>query len=391
MAKKGKHTAPAPEAQEGKSKSLLQRLRVLLIVAAAALAVASLTAMEDGVRFASLRRWLMYGESSSTQDFHVYASDSGNRYGQLGTGLLVASPNNIQFFRDSGSAAYEIPVKMKNPQMSVGQRQAAVCDVGGDSLYLLDPMGTRRKMSTERGLCYYSARLSGSDYLAVTEQKNGYKAAVSVYNASGEPVFHFDSYDNYISDAIVTSDSRSVVAVSLESQYGVFASKLLVYDLESAQLTGSRIIQDGLVMDFSCNNNRMICLCDKRFVIATLDGQMLLDRPYGNLYLHDYALDGDGFCALLLGRYQSGNICTLTTFDVDGAELARLELTEEVLDISAAGDYLAVLYDDALVIYTRDLQEHARLEDTQYAGQIQMRADGTVLMISGASAWRYLP
>ena len=376
MAKKGKHTAPAPEAQEGKSKSLLQRLRVLLIVAAAALAVASLTAMEDGVRFASLRRWLMYGESSSTQDFHVYASDSGNRYGQLGTGLLVASPNNIQFFRDSGSAAYEIPVKMKNPQMSVGQRQAAVCDVGGDSLYLLDPMGTRRKMSTERGLCYYSARLSGSDYLAVTEQKNGYKAAVSVYNASGEPVFHFDSYDNYISDAIVTSDSRSVVAVSLESQSGVFASKLLV---------------DGLVMDFSCNNNRMICLCDKRFVIATLDGQMLLDRPYGNLYLHDYALDGDGFCALLLGRYQSGNICTLTTFDVDGAELARLELTEEVLDISAAGEYLAVLYDDALVIYTRDLQEHARLEDTQYAGQIQMRADGTVLMISGASAWRYLP
>jgi len=391
MAKKGKHTAPAPEAQEGKSKSLLQRLRVLLIVAVAALAVASLTAMEDGVRFASLRRWLMYGESSSTQDFHVYASDSGNRYGQLGTGLLVASPNNIQFFRDSGSAAYEIPVKMKNTQMSVGQRQAAVCDVGGDSLYLLDPMGTRRKMSTERGLCYYSARLSGSDYLAVTEQKNGYKAAVSVYNASGEPVFHFDSYDNYISDAIVTSDSRSVVAVSLESQYGVFASKLLVYDLESAQLTGSRIIQDGLVMDFSCNNNRMICLCDKRFVIATLDGQMLLDRPYGNLYLHDYALDGDGFCALLLGRYQSGNICTLTTFDVDGAELARLELTEEVLDISAAGDYLAVLYDDALVIYTRDLQEHARLEDTQYAGQIQMRADGTALMISGASAWRYLP
>ena len=391
MAKKGKHTAPAPEAQEGKSKSLLQRLRVLLIVAVAALAVASLTAMEDGVRFASLRRWLMYGESNSTQDFHVYASDSGNRYGQLGTGLLVASPNNIQFFRDSGSAAYEIPVKMKNPQMSVGQRQAAVCDVGGDSLYLLDPMGTRRKMSTERGLCYYSARLSGSDYLAVTEQKNGYKAAVSVYNASGEPVFHFDSYDNYISDAIVTSDSRSVVAVSLESQYGVCASKLLVYDLESAQLTGSRIIQDGLVMDFSCNNNRMICLCDKRFVIATLDGQMLLDRPYGNLYLHDYALDGDGFCALLLGRYQSGNICTLTTFDVDGAELARLELTEEVLDISAAGEYLAVLYDDALVIYTRDLQEHARLEDTQYAGQIQMRADGTALMISGASAWRYLP
>jgi len=390
MAKKGKHTAPAPEAQEGKSKSLLQRLRVLLIVAVAALAVASLTAMEDGVRFASLRRWLMYGESSSTQDFHVYASDSGNRYGQLGTGLLVASPNNIQFFRDSGSAAYEIPVKMKNTQMSVGQRQAAVCDVGGDSLYLLDPMGTRRKMSTERGLCYYSARLNGSDYLAVTEQKSGYKATVSVYGSQGELKFHFDSYDNYISDAVVTEDGRSLLAVTLDTQDGVFASRLRVYDLNShsSQPTGEAVIRDGLVMDFSCNNNRMICLCDKRFVITSLDGETLLDRAYGNLYLHDYALSGDGFCALLLGRYQAGNICTLTTYDLDGEELASLPLTEEVLDISAAGSYLAVLYGNSVVVYNKDLTEHARMEGTDYAGQVD---DVTVLLIAGASAWRFLP
>ena len=182
-----------------------------------------------------------------------------------------------------------------------------------------------------------------------------------------------------------------MVAVSLESQSGVFASKLLVYDLESAQLVSSRLIRDGLVMDFTCSQDRVLCLCDKRFVAAGLDGQILLDQAYGNLYLHDYALNGDGFCALLLGRYQSGNICTLTTYDAGGAQLAKMELTEEVLDISAAGDYLAVLYDDALVIYTRDLQEYARLAETNYAGQIQMEPDGTVLMISGASAWRFLP
>ena len=391
MAKKGKHTAQEPADQEGKSKTLLQRLRVLLIVAVVVLVVAGLTAMEDGTHLAALRRWLMYGESSSTQDFHVYTADSDNRYGQLGTGLLVAGPNTIQFFRDSGDAVYDVPVKMKNPQLSVGQRQAVVCDVGGDTLYVLDPLGVRRTMNTDRGLCYYSARLNSSDYLAVTEQKNGYKATVSVYNSSGEPVFHFDSYDNYISDAVVSADCRSVVAVSLESQSGVFASKLLVYDLESAQLVSSRLIRDGLVMDFSCSQDRVLCLCDKRFVAAGLDGQILLDQAYGNLYLHDYALNGDGFCALLLGRYQSGNICTLTTYDAGGAQLAKMELTEEVLDISAAGDYLAVLYDDALVIYTRDLQEYARLAETNYAGQIQMEPDGTVLMISGASAWRFLP
>jgi len=68
-----------------------------------------------------------------------------------------------------------------------------------------------------------------------------------------------------------------------------------------------------------------------------------------------------------------------------------MELTEEVLDLSAAGEYLAVLYGDSLAVYDRTLTERARLEGTDYAGQIQMGDDGTVLLISGTSAWRFLP
>ena len=125
--------------------------------------------------------------------------------------------------------------------------------------------------------------------------------------------------------------------------------------------------------------------------MTDLAGQIVLDRPYGNLYLHDYALTGDDFCALLLGRYQAGNICTLTTYDLDGKEIASLELTDEVLDMAAYGDYLALLYGEGLVIYRRDLTEYARLDNADYAGQILMEEDGSVLLISGASAWRFLP
>lgn len=73
----------------------------------------------------------------------------------------------------------------------------------------------------------------------MTEEKNGYKASISVYNSSGELVFSFDSYDSYITDALVTEDCRSVVAVSLAPQDSVFSSTLLVYDLSEAVLTAS--------------------------------------------------------------------------------------------------------------------------------------------------------
>lgn len=388
MANKDNRAGEGPAKKKG---GLLRRMGTLALVLCAVLAVVVLTTMEDGRHFASLRRWLMYGESSGSRDVYVYAADPANRYGRVGDSLLVVSPNTAQMIGDDGAIAFEQRLNMSSPQLTVGARQAAVCDVGGDTLYLMDQSGVRRTMSTEKGLCYYSARLNGSDYLAVTEQKSGYKATVSVYGSQGELKFHFDSYDNYISDAAVTEDCRSVVMVSLETQEGTFAARLLAYSLDTAEQIGSAVIRDGLALDIRCVKNRVLSLCDKRFVITSLDGETLLDRAYGNLYLHDYALSGDGFCALLLGRYQAGNICTLTTYDLDGKELASLPLTEEVLDISAAGSYLAVLYGNSVVVYNKDLTEHARMEGTDYAGQVEMEDDGTVLLIAGASAWRFLP
>ena len=383
---------PAPDQEPPKKKkSILRRMLALLLAAAFVLGAAALTTMEDGRHFAALRRWLMYGEGSTTKDTYAYAPNTANRYELLGDSLLVVSPNTAQLLQDDGSMLYSLSLQMTNPQLSVGKKLASICDVGGDTIYLLDGTGVQRTLHKDGGLCYYSARLNSSDYLAVIEQKNGYKASASVYDGAGELLFNFDSYDNYLSDAVVTADGRYAAVVSLEPENGIFASRLRVYDLATGELKSSASIRDGLVLELAVNGGRLLSLCDKRFTITSLDGESLLDQAYGNLYLNNYALGGRDFCALLLGRYQAGNISTLTTYDLNGNVIASLDLTEEVLDISAAGNYLAVLHGESLAVYDRELNERARLEDTGYAAQIRVQEDGSVLMISGASAWSFLP
>lgn len=64
---------------------------------------------------------------------------------------------------------------------------------------------------------------------------------------------------------------------------------------------------------------------------------------------------------LLLNRYQSGSVGRLVTVASDGEEIASLDISEEVRDISANGRYLSVLYADRLVVYNRDLQIYATL------------------------------
>ena len=62
-----------------------------------------------------------------------------------------------------------------------------------------------------------------------------------------------------------------------------------------------------------------------------------------------------------------------------------------MLDLSAAGRYLAVLYADELVIYNPQLQVYATQKDTGAATGVLMRADGSALLLSPDAASLFLP
>ena len=63
----------------------------------------------------------------------------------------------------------------------------------------------------------------------------------------------------------------------------------------------------------------------------------------------------------------------------------------EVMSLSAAGKYVAVLYQDHLTIYDKDLQEYAVLKDVSAAGTVLMRSDGSAVLTGASAASLYLP
>ncbi len=373
------------------SWKLLRRLLPVLAVLVIVLLISVLSTMADGDHFSALRRYLMYGSSSETQELYTYASHQGNLFEPLGEELLVVNPHNIQILHQDGTALYELQVDLTAPIISVGSELAAVCDAEGSEVYVFSSTGLRWSHKNADRLLCYCARLCGEDHLVVTEQKIGYKASVSVYNSEGTLIFRFDSHDRYISDAIVTEDGKYLIALALGEYHGTFSTFLVVYDIYTEQRIGDYPLLEGLTLDMSVAEDRIVLVCDDRLAVSTLSGELLLNFTYGEQYLHDYALGGEDFCALLMSRYQSSNICRLNTFSSDGKELASLDITEEVLDISAAGDRLAVLYSDALILYDRNLNEVARLNGTDHAGYVRMDHDGTALLIAETFARRFLP
>ena len=130
---------------------------------------------------------------------------------------------------------------------------------------------------------------------------------------------------------------------------------------------------------------------DDRFLALSGDGSLGGSYDYAYPYLRGSTLGGTDFGALVLSRYRSGSAGKLVTVGAEGNLIASLDTQRDVLDISAAGKYLAVLYSDELVIYTSDLAEYASLADTQYARGVRMRADGSAVLLGSQHGWLFVP
>ena len=70
---------------------------------------------------------------------------------------------------------------------------------------------------------------------------------------------------------------------------------------------------------------------------------------------------------------------------------ASCDIDGEVLDISTAGRYVAVLFSDRLTIYDKYLTEVATLPDVSEVRAVLMRAAGSAVLAGASGASLYLP
>jgi len=173
----------------------------------------------------------------------------------------------------------------------------------------------------------------------------------------------------------------------------VFVSNIGFYELgrDAREPEASYDIRDGLVLALCQKGSSLAALTDTGLSFGTKAGEVKAEYRFDGQYLREYALGGDGFSALLLNRYQSGSVGRLVSVGDDGAELASLDIREEVLSLSAAGRYLAVLYTDKLIIYNKELQPYATLSGTGSARVALAREDGSALAAGADSARLFLP
>ena len=365
----------------------------LAVVTAIVLAIVALAVLWDSTTFDGLRRSFVYARADKDENgcarLYSYDSDRSGCFATLDGSLIRSSLSQVSVMGEDGNMRFHESVKFRCAAIDSNGKRAVAYDIGGTELYVLDSKGLVHHITCDSEV--QSAQLGEDNKLAVVVNKSGYKAAVYVYDAAGQLTFEFDSADKFIMTAAVSGDGKHLAAVTMGQSDGVFTSYAVIYRMTRKEPTATCELPGEAVYDLRTVDNTFCVVAENALYFVANNGTINASYPFEESYLRRCSLQGDGFAALLLGRYKSGAQGTLLTVDERGKVIGQVEADGEVLDLSASGNYVAALYSDHLTIYDKRMRECATLSNVSAAREILMRDDGSAVLAGNGSAALYLP
>lgn len=383
--------------QEEKPRRVAKRRRrpllVLLAVAAVLAGIVTAAVLLDRSGFDGLRRSIIYAKAVKDENgcaqLYRYNSDQSGHFASLDGSLVSVSMHQLTVLDEKNRTLYDESVKFQTPSLQSRGGRAVAYDVGGTEVYVLSDKGLVYKLDCAGEVL--DASLNQKGWLTVVCGESGCKAAVRVYDAEGEAVFAFRSSDRFVMTAALSADSRTLAAVTLGQENGVFASYVVFYRVNSDKEAGRCTLRGSVVYDLTAAGSGFCAVTEEQLCFLSGDGVMTAAYDYGGDYLRRVSVSDDGYAAVLLGRYRTGTQHRIVTVNGEGKELAALEIDAEVASLSAAGRYVAVLTGEELVIYDKQLKPCAQLQEVSQAREVLMRSDGSAVLAGSMAASLYLP
>jgi len=280
--------------------------------------------------------------------------------------------------------------QLELPQLITRGKYMLAYDVGGTKLLLANTSGSLLELSADKAVL--DADLSSSGAFCYSSSSSGYKSVLTVYNSRQELAYRWLSSTTYLPVCAISEKGTMLAAVGLGATGGAYESSVSFFRTDANEIQNTVSLGNELIYDLDfLNNDTVIAVGEHTVQIVKSDGTVVGQYAYEEPYLKTYRLEGDGFLALVVNMYKAGNRNSLITVDDSGEEIASLYLGKEVLDISASGNYLAVLTPDALTIYTSSLHVYAETVDIGSATSVLMREDGSAVLIGGGAGKLYLP
>ena len=354
-----------------------------------------LVVYRDHFNLDALKRHMTYrslekDDQGQTAEF-TYTRDATNAFASLNGSLVLCSDTALQLYSNSGVLYIDRLVKMNDPVISVCGTYAVVYDVGGNNLYVIHNKEVVFEYTSKTGCDLLSARVNENGCLAVVEEASGYKASVRIYNSAFKLVLAENVSSEYVVDAVISPSNSQFAVVSIAQRSGKFSSIVSLYDGKEGDQLASTVLEGQFILELHWQSNNIWLQGNDSATVLDQELNVLGTWSEPNQYLQGYSLNGDNYAVEVASWYKAGGSGEVLLIDERGDTACSKAISGEVLSVSAAGRYIAVLTAEALTIYTsNDLEEYAQINNNGSKRAI-IHSDGATMMIGADSTWLYVP
>ena len=351
---------------EKKSGELQPVFLVLVLVLAAVLVILSLNGNIGQKLISKVRN---AGPREVATDCFYFSPGKDPVFADVSGGLACASGSGLQVYDRTGAQTVNELFMMESPAIMSKNGRGVAYDIGGRELRMFDGSQVIFRLTSEDPII--SAEISESGRFAVCTGDSGYKGRVTVYSETGDELFRWYSGEGYVLSAALPA-SGNELAVLTVTERGSRIVRLHTDDEEylvSTELPGELLIDAAFT-----RKNAIAAIGETAFYVIKEDGDPV-KTDFGGKYLRAYVL-GEELNAAVLMDYRSGFAGQLTVFSDKGEETASCEV-RDLIALSSAGRYAAVLTNDSLTVYDSSLYRVGSYRVSGFSDVI-MRTDGTV-------------
>ena len=326
------------------------------------------------------------GEQTETVTPFSFDPYGENRFTPVGRGMLVTSDAGLTLFDETGktlltrTSAYTEPLTA-----SCGGTAAVWSQDSSQALLITDKGETLEVTLSGNGI---GGKVNEEGWTVFLARESGSKGVATVLKPDGQAVYRVRLGSSYPVDADLSPDSGTLALLTLQGA----GSHVGLYSLNQEEELYGWTGEEAVFFELEyLGSNALLLLSTDRAVFLNGAAGPVSEFDFGGEYLKDYALTGEGFAVLALGRNRNGSAARLVTLDREGRLLASLEVPGEVESLSAAGRWISVLYPDKVTLYDSELREKGSLENASGVQTALAREDGSAIIVAGGSATIYEP
>ncbi|MDR0862399.1 MAG: DUF5711 family protein [Oscillospiraceae bacterium] len=305
-------------------------------------------------------------------------------FASVGDSIVAAGDVGLQVIGVDGEVLHRDIVRLGTPAIARSGGIAAVYDIGGTSLRIVDKDGALAKLESETPIVSCSVGAGG--YVAlVTDEGGGYISGVKVFggrNYSGK--YRWRTADGYVIAAAVSNDNKSVAILTAQNGGSIIHFFSLDSETERAQC----VFDGELLLDIAYGGDGNVVAIGRSgvYTVNSRSANRSVVYDYAGSVLGGFSLGGDGYVPLLLRDGKAARLVTVDLGATNGAVLADIPAEGDLLWLDAYGDRIAVLWEARLVGYDKRLAERGTRENALGLSSVLLRRNGKALAIGAHNA-----